>query len=69
MGELCRKHDAAEKHLLVEYDTGGRHMDNSIVNATYGQIKEWAAEHYNVNHKKPLKDREIDVDFRLCRKY
>ena len=44
---LCRKHEAAEKHLLVEYDTDGRHMDNSIVNATYSQIKEWVAEHYN----------------------
>ena len=41
---LCRKHEAAEKHLLVEYDTGGRHMDNSIVNATYSQIKEWVGE-------------------------
>ena len=29
---LCRKNEDAEKHVLVEYDTEGRHMDDASIN-------------------------------------
>ena len=44
---LCRKNEEAEKHLLVEYDTEGRHMDNASISVSYREIKEWVSEHYN----------------------